>query len=127
MNKNLLIAIIVILVAVGAFFFFKNKPESQITPTKEETQEQATITLTSTGFSPENITIKAGQKVTWLNKSGTEAAVNSDPHPTHTNYAPLNLGSFADGASLILTFDKAGTYGYHNHLNPNVRGTIIVQ
>jgi len=125
MNKTLLI-VAAILVAAGAFFFFSQNKTSQVTPTKEEASEP-TITLTSAGFSPDNVTIKAGQKITWINKSGTEATVNSDPHPSHTNFQPLNLGSFADGASLSLTFDQTGTYGYHNHLNPNARGTITVQ
>lgn len=90
-------------------------------------QSQNTVTLTANGFSPATLTIKAGQKVTWINKSGEEATVNSDPHPTHTAYPPLNLGSFPDGGTLSLTFDKAGKYGYHNHLNPSARGTIVVE
>jgi len=51
----------------------------------------------------------------------------SDPHPVHTDYPPLNLGTFFDGASLSLKFPTAGTYVYHNHLNPSERGTIVVK
>lgn len=90
-------------------------------------QSQNTVTLTSDGFSPATLTIKTGEAVTWVNKSGETATVNSDPHPTHTDYTPLNLGNFPDGGTLTLTFDKPGTFGYHNHLNPSVRGTITVQ
>lgn len=90
-------------------------------------QAQNTITLTSSGFEPATLTIKAGDKVTWVNKSGSGAAVNSAPHPIHTDYPPLNLGTFPDGGTLSLTFDKVGTYKYHNHLNPSQLGTIIVQ
>lgn len=85
------------------------------------------VTLTADGFSPATLTIKAGDKVTWVNKSGTSATVNSDPHPTHTDYSPLNLGTFPDGGTLSLTFDKPGIYKYHNHLNPSQSGTITVQ
>lgn len=88
---------------------------------------QDTVNLTTNGFSPATLTIKAGTKVTWVNQSGSNATVNSNPHPIHTDYPPLNLGSFKDGGTLSLTFDKPGTYGYHNHLNPSESGTIIVQ
>lgn len=88
---------------------------------------QNTITLTASGFSPATLTIKKGQTVTWINQSGQDATVNSDPHPLHTDYLPLNLGTFSDGQVLLLTFPKSGTYGYHNHLNPSERGTIIVE
>ena len=85
------------------------------------------VTLTETGFSPETVTIKAGQKVTWNNKSGAAATVNSDIHPTHALYPPLNLNEFSNGESLELVFDKPGTYTYHDHLHPDRRGTVVVK
>lgn len=88
---------------------------------------QGTITLTASGFSPATLTIKKSVTVTWINQSGQDATVDSDPHPLHTDYPPLNLGTFSDGQVLLLTFPKSGTYGYHNHLNPSERGTIIVE
>lgn len=88
---------------------------------------EVTVTLTADGFSPAALTIKAGTKVTWTNQSGVDSTVNSNPHPTHTDYQPLNLGRFSNGGTLSLIFDKPGTYGYHNHLNPAQTGTVTVQ
>lgn len=102
------------------------KSSSQVAPSAAVVQ-QNTVTLAQDGYSPATITVKAGDRVIWVNKSGAAATVNSDPHPTHTNYPPLNLGTFPDGGSVSLTFDKPGTYGYHNHLNPGQKGTVIVQ
>lgn len=137
MGKVVAVVILLLVLVGGGYLLLNNKsqtkPEattsnSTVTPTTGTTaQSQNTITLTQSGFSPATLTIKAGQTVTWTNKSGEEATVNSDPHPVHTNYAPLNLGQFADGQTLTLTFSTPGTYGYHNHLNPSERGTIIVQ
>lgn len=133
------------IIYAGIYYFFLakkggyNQPSSQTQPTIQQAspalatespaaqQSENTVTLTSNGFSPSKLTIKAGQIVTWVNKSGEAAIINSDPHPTHTNYAPLNLGNFPEGGTLTLTFDKAGTFGFHNHLNPSERGTITVQ
>ncbi len=90
-------------------------------------QTENTVTLDSNGFAPATLTVKAGGTVTWWNKSGQQATVNSNPHPVHTDYPPLNLGSFPDGGSLSLKFDQPGSYGYHNHANPSQRGTIVVE
>lgn len=137
MRNKWIIGIIAIVVLAGGFFLLSkgsspsSTPETS-TPTPEATEEAATneqnvITLTQRGFSPMVLTIKAGVTVTWENKSGKVATINSDPHPAHTNYAPLNLDNLPDGGNLSLTFSKPGTYGYHNHLNPSLTGVIIVE
>lgn len=128
------------IIYAGVYYFFiakkggysYNQPsQNQTQPTSQAVsspaQSQNTITLTADGFSPAVLTIKKGETVTWVNKSGVDATVNSDPHPIHTDYPPLNLGAFSDGGTLSLTFDTPGTHGYHNHLNPSQKGKIIVQ
>ncbi len=136
--------------AIYYFAFYKKgnntgytpTPEVTNTPTDENTvmeekeptgdndevaAESEIITLTENGFSPQNLTIKQGTKVEWQNESGSDATVNSAPHPEHTAYTPLNLGKFADGETLSLVFDTPGTYKYHNHLNPKQFGSIVVE
>lgn len=145
MSNKITIGIIVVALLAGiAFLIISNntrgsvpstvaipqatsEPTSQATASSQVTQEQNSITLTSTGFSPSILNIKAEDKVTWVNKSGTNATVHSSPHPTHTDYTPLNLGIFSDGGTLSLDFDKPGTYRYHNHLNASQFGSIVVQ
>lgn len=140
MNKYLIGG--AILVVIAGFVLLNNKagtknvqtsssPSSVTSPSAspsavEQTGEKM-VNLTKAGFEPGTITIKVGTKVTWVNKSGETATVNSDPHPTHTLWPFLNLGSFDDGASVSVIFDKAGTYTYHNHLNPSETGTVVVQ
>ncbi len=99
---------------------------SEATSSTTETSED-TVTLTADGFSPATLTVKVGTKVTWSNQGGVDATVNSSPHPIHTDYPPLNLGSLPNGGTVSLTFDKPGTYKYHNHLKPSEFGTIVVQ
>lgn len=145
MNNKILIGVIIVVIIIGgAVVLLNNKAQTststnaptsstgstnnQAGPSSTANQGQTTVTLTADdGFSPSTLTIKAGTKVTWVNNSGEDATINSNPHPTHTDYPPLNLGAFSNGQSLSLTFDKPGTYGYHNHFNPSQKGTIIVQ
>lgn len=144
----LLAGAVVLLLLVGVVFLLNSNkktspastsaPQSQTqteaspTPSEAETptqvmKEENKIDLTVSGFSPKNLTIKKGAKVVWSNNSGKTATINSNPHPVHTSYTPLNLGSFNDGETLELIFDKAGTYNYHNHFNASQGGTITVE
>lgn len=148
MNNKILIGVALVLVlGIGAFLLLSNQAnntgtvEVATTPTPTATTSSPTtsaspsavmekgrnVTVNANGFAPQTLSIKAGTKVTWTNKSGETATVNSAPHPTHTLFPFLNLASFDDGASVEVVFDKAGTYTYHNHLNPSQTGTVIVE
>lgn len=140
MNKILLI-IVVLIVVFAAFTFLGNRntlppsstkqPEStksQETPAATQTENQvANVILGDSGFVPRDITVKAGTRVIWVNKSGKAATVSSDDHPTHRLYPFLNLGEFANGASVQVVVDKPGKYSYHNHLNASEVGTITAE
>lgn len=151
MNRNILIALVVIVLLAGGFVLVKNNSKNS-TPADDTTtqtevtaapssameesvsgtpsavmQKEAEVKLTADGFVPETITIKKGEKVVWTNNSGDTATVDSDNHPTHLLYAPLNLGAFQDGEKHELVFDKAGKYTYHDHFHPSRKGTVVVE
>jgi plastocyanin len=142
--KSIVVAgIIILLIIAGGIFFYgksglkntsKNAaitgnttPKNSSAPTQQVTSGEQDITLTKDGFSPNTITVKVGTLVKWINNSGGVGDVDSDPHPIHTSYPPMNFGQFSNGSSVELVFDKAGTYHYHNHLNPSQKGTIVVK
>ncbi len=146
MSKNLAVAVVVILIlAVGGFYFIKSQQSTQVapaqvvsTPTPTQTQAPAAtegammkgetlVKITANGYNPKVVTIKVGDTVSWENDDSANHTVNSSPHPTHTDYPPLNLGLIKPGDKNSLTFDKAGTYKYHDHLNPSLTGSVTVQ
>jgi len=68
--------------------------------------------------------------------------VASDPHPAHTGYDGTSLAqhcatgstpsfdecsSVAKGSSYSFTFNKSGSWGYHNHANHSYAGTVVVK
>ncbi len=129
---------LVIYLIIGAlvygviYYFFLGKKsaspyQATASQTPAQTTSQSTITITPSGFQPSSLTVKAGETIVWSNQSGDIGNVSSSPHPTHTDYPPLNLGDIAPGASASLVFPTAGTYKYHNHLNPGQFGSITVQ
>lgn len=87
----------------------------------------ATITYTADGFSPSTVTVKSGDTVAVMNNSGESLQFNSDPHPSHTGNTELNVGSVQSGQTKTFVVTKTGTFGFHNHFNPNHKGSITVQ
>ena len=88
-----------------------------------------TITYSSGSFSPSSVSISIGDSVQFTN-SDASISVNiaSDPHPSHTDFLSLNLGLLTPGkTSSAVKFDKAGTFGYHNHSNTSQTGAIVVK
>ena len=140
MNKILFLSIAV-LVIIGAFLLIDNKRQQMIpVATKQtsvatqpkqigtpESQLRVSLNVTASGFDPQTITVKTGTQVVWRNISGRTVTVDSDLHPTHRLYPPLNLGPFENGSSVRLVFDKPGMYKYHNNLDSSQTGGVVVQ
>ncbi len=97
---------------------------------------QNVVTYTDAGYSPNPFKIEVGETVTFKNNSSQSMWTASGIHPTHALYPTTGgcLGSTFDackgiqpGDSWSFKFDIAGSWKYHNHLNPSNTGTIIVE
>lgn len=99
----------------------------------------ATVTYSSSGFSPASVTIAKGGTVTFVSQSGG-MWVAADFHPTHGQYdgsdrathcvagfSPKPFDQCATGGSYSFTFTKTGSFGYHNHAAAQMGGTVIVK
>ena len=102
----------------------------------EELSSEATVEITSSGFSPSTLTVAQGTTVTFVNMDSAEHWPASASHPTHTVYPTEGgcIGStfdacegLAQGESFEFTFDEVGEWKYHDHKNPSNFGTIIVE
>lgn len=132
MSRNVWIGLaLVVLILAGWFYMQSQKPQPAPSPAPQvqpEIMDKNVVTVTSASFSPQEIIIKVGESVTWLNAGSEDHQVNSAPHPTHTTYQPLNtVGLLKPGDKQSLTFPTAGTYKYHDHLNPSLFGSVTVQ
>lgn len=145
MSRNTTIGlVIVVLVILLGWYFIQSQKGQAPAPAPQVTTEEATpatqeatpaeeveknvVTITSSGFSPQNITIAAGESVTWVNEDSADHQVQSAVHPTHQLYPPLNsVGLLKSGEKKSLSFPEAGTYKYHDHLNPSFTGSVTAQ
>ncbi|OGG61179.1 hypothetical protein A3C87_03455 [Candidatus Kaiserbacteria bacterium RIFCSPHIGHO2_02_FULL_49_34] len=116
--------------------------ETVVTPSQEATnQEVHTVTYTVDGFSPQELTIKVGDRVVWINNTTADMWPATGMHPTHTVYPGSDIKKcteadtsmifdacrpFASGDAYAFTFTEVGTWRYHDHLKVSNTGTIIV-
>ena len=78
-----------------------------------------TVQIKRTGFSPASLTIKAGDTVRWINSDTRNHQVVSN---NGTFVSPI-LGP---GRAFSYQCQAAGTYHYHDGLNPALKGTVVV-
>lgn len=122
-------------------------PESAVTPTPPPIKSESTyssgeeaempvspdilvvqIDYNGTSFAKANELIKAGDIIIFKNSSDSAMRVASDPHPTHTAYPEFDSKTeIAPGGKWQFKFTKKGTWSFHDHLNPEARGVIIVE
>ncbi len=96
------------------------------------------VEITASGFNPANLTISAGETVTFINRDSAPHWIASGAHPTHMLYPEPGgcIGSkfdackaLAQGESFSFQFNQKGSWPYHDHLNARAPffGRIIVQ
>jgi len=117
--------------------------EEQTAPT--ETDEEVmptdnTVRITSSGFEPKTLTVKAGTTVTFVNEDSNKHWPASAMHPTHTVYPGSDINKcgsdetifdackgLEQGESFSFTFNEKGSWKYHDHLSVSSTGTIVVE
>lgn len=88
----------------------------------------ATVTYTNNGFSPKKITVPAGTMVEFVNKSDVEMWVATNLHPEHDILPTFDqFKSVGRDKNYMYTFDKKGSWKYHDHLSPSFEGVINVE
>ena len=78
------------------------------------------VTITSSGFQPGTLTVKAGDTVTWSNQDTAAHTVTSD------TAGLFDSGPIAQGATFKFTFSQAGTFTYHSTSDSGWTGTVTV-
>ena len=91
----------------------------------------STITITSAGVSPKDITVSLGSRVTFTNNDSRSHDMDSDPHPEHSDCPALNVGSVPSGQSRTSqNLNTARVCTYHDHDQPTntaLQGSIVIQ
>jgi plastocyanin len=146
MRKAVIAVVVLIVILAGAAYWLTNMNKSnnnttntpaptnmetdkdmdgdEVTPTDEsnsQTQKTNEVTIQNFAFSPANITVKKGTKVTWTNQDSVGHTVTADSGDG-PNSQLLNQGQ-----SYTFTFDTVGTFKYHCQPHPKMTGTVVVE
>ena len=93
-------------------------PPPAAAPAKTSRSTEAKIA--DFAFSPANIEVKVGDKITWTND-------DADAHTvTATSGAEFDSGTLAQGADFTFEAKKPGTIAYFCAIHPSMKGTITV-
>ncbi len=119
-SKTLVIGILVLL----PFLFSgcqaaPGSSQSTTIPAQGQPVSGTQVTIAQNAFSPADLQVKVGQKVTWVNQE-------SYPHSVVSDDGSFNSTSLDSGKSFSFTFSKAGTYTYHCSIHPFMTAKVTV-
>jgi plastocyanin len=85
------------------------------------------VVLTKDGYSPNEITIKKGEAVTFSTSENAFFWPASNIHPSHSIYPEFDPKTPIDSTETwTFVFNNIGSWKYHDHLNPIFRGVVNV-
>jgi plastocyanin len=142
MARNSLIALAIVIVAGVVYLIYINSTQSpaptttstqtdqtqtvptQTTPTPTPTTAPTTpqpvsVSIRNFAFAPQQISVKAGTKVTWTNNDSTAHTVTSDS-------GAFSSGTLNPGSSFSFVFNTPGTFSYHCSIHPSMTATVVV-
>jgi plastocyanin len=89
-------------------------------PLSAQRDAKEDVSIKGRAFTPDNLTIKKGQSVTWKNNDNLDHTVDAED-------GSFASGTIKSGKTFKHTFKKAGRYRYSCHLHPRMKGTIVVE
>lgn len=78
-----------------------------------------TVRITNFTFEPANLTIAAGDSVTFVNE-------DSAPHTATADSGAFDTGRLRQGQSATLTFNGGGSFPYFCAVHPRMRANLTV-
>jgi plastocyanin len=79
------------------------------------------VSMENIKFNPQNVTIDAGDTVTWVNDDSVGHDVTAD------DFKSGDPGAMQNGDTFEHTFDAAGTFDYVCTVHPGMEGTVTVR
>jgi plastocyanin len=101
--------------------------DKQTTLTPPVSAPTAQVQITKDGFLPATLVVQKGTKVIWTNTDDNMHQMQANPHPSGDSLPGLKSEILNHQQTYEYTADTAGTFGYHDHLNPTTNGTLEVQ
>jgi plastocyanin len=79
------------------------------------------VSMEDISFQPAEVTVSAGDTVTWTNNDSAGHDVTAD------SFSSGEPGALANGDTFEHTFEEAGTFDYVCTVHPGMEGTVVVE
>ena len=117
-NRKFLVACLGTMFVAALFLYYNT-----LLPASHE----YTVRITNEGFSPDELRIRLGDTVRFINDRTVPSWPASDAHPIHDRYPEFDVkSSIPPGGSWEFRFLQPGKWGVHDHLYSFHRGMIEV-
>src|SRR5258707_4478238 len=115
---NTIISKITIAALLSGFSLFAAAGEMKDAST--DNAKESKIEIKDFAFNPQTITVKAGEKVTWINR-------DEEPHTVVSVEKQFKKSTALDtDQEVTITAGAPGTYTYFCSVHPKMTGTIVV-
>ena len=115
-NKTIALLCAISCLNLSAFALASDMKDAESTSSK-----QNTIEIKDFAFNPQTITVKSGEKITWINR-------DEEPHTIVSVEKQFKKSSALDtDQEFSITTSAPGTYTYYCSVHPKMTGTIVVE
>ena len=115
---NTIISKITIAALLSGFSLFAVAGEMKDASTGNAKENK--IEIKDFAFNPQNITVKSGEKITWINR-------DEEPHTIVSVEKQFKKSTALDtDQEFTITAGTPGTYTYYCSVHPKMTGTIVV-
>jgi plastocyanin len=115
-NKTIAVLCAISCLNLSAFALAGEMKDADSTSSK-----QNTIEIKDFAFNPKTLTVKSGDKVTWINR-------DEEPHTVVSVEKQFKKSSALDtDQTFTITAGAPGTYTYFCSVHPKMTGTIVVE
>jgi plastocyanin len=105
----------------GIIFSSVFAPASEMKDTGSVGASGNRIEIKDFAFNPQTITVKSGEKITWINR-------DEEPHTIVSVEKQFKKSSALDtDQEFTITAGAPGTYTYYCSVHPKMTGTIVVE
>lgn len=131
-SKTIKISMLALFVIIGiVYLLIRQSSDSDNSTTKDVKSVAGKIVEViideKGGFIPNTVVINAGDTISWKSKDEDGPhQIAANPHPTRTELPELYSAKLSVDEAYSYTFNGAGKYNYHDFLNPQLNGLIIV-
>lgn len=128
-NRWALVSLAMLLAAIAlGLILYDARYTNSTKPSDMRDASEIEIVLTENGFSPREVILRRGTRITFSTTRNAPFWPASNSHPVHELYPEFDPDrQIEPDEKWSFVVDKPGTWGFHDHIRAYYRGTLYVE